>query len=274
MAQSYLLKFCDDLLAQDFASPVDSTFVCPMTRFDDWLAEQSTSSSPDEGYTEFCSGATGVPVPEDNFDACISSWAALVAETSILSKNGVVTIMLIPFTSRVRFDFPFEDMDDEWHLIEDWINQENEEAPDGVQNVYFSSADFWWYDTNGSMLATAYSSAAITLGASAVVILFSSRSLVLTLFATITIGYILTSVTAMLVAFGWTLGFLESICFAILIGVSVDFVIHFSHAYAHKKGEVSRGDRTKYAVVKVCIAQCGASDSVLNYRPCWIQTQL
>ena len=60
---------------------------------------------------------------------------------------------------------------------------------------------------------------------------------------------VLTSVTATLVAFGWTLGFLESICFAILIGVSVDFVIHFCHAYSSMTGEHNRGERTKYALV-------------------------
>merc|ERR1712008_394226 len=60
---------------------------------------------------------------------------------------------------------------------------------------------------------------------------------------------ILVSVTAMLVGFGWSLGFLESICFSILIGVSVDFVIHFNHAYVHHKGDVPRKDRSKYAMV-------------------------
>merc|ERR1712070_1169032 len=62
-------------------------------------------------------------------------------------------------------------------------------------------------------------------------------------------GYILASVTSFLTAFGWTLGFLESICFSILIGVSVDFVIHFTHAYVHHKGELPREERTRYALV-------------------------
>merc|ERR1712194_845925 len=63
------------------------------------------------------------------------------------------------------------------------------------------------------------------------------------------IFYILVSVTSFLTAFGWTLGFLESICFSILIGVSVDFVIHFTHAYVHFKREVPRKDRSRYALV-------------------------
>ena len=89
------------------------------------------------------------------------------------------------------------------------------------------------------------------MGAAAAVILFSSRSFVLTLFATVTVGYVLTSVTATLVAAGWTLGFLESILFAILIGISCDFVIHFSHAYASLEGHTPKEERTRFALISM-----------------------
>jgi len=41
----------------------------------------------------------------------------------------------------------------------------------------------------------------------------------------------------------------ESICFAILIGISVDFVIHFSHAYVTLPGTVPKEKRTKHALI-------------------------
>ena len=85
-------------------------------------------------------------------------------------------------------------------------------------------------------LFTSVKSAAIAMGAAAAVILFSSRSFVLTLFATVTVGYVLTSVTALLVAAGWTLGFLESILFAILIGISCDFVVRCSKLRLNMRG--------------------------------------
>jgi predicted RND superfamily exporter protein len=173
----------------------------------------------------------------------------MVGETKILSRNGEVQIIFFPFASRVRWDSPYDDLNDEWNMIEDWMDVLANTAPAGVANFYFSSEDFWWYDTNGQMLSTAYGAAAIALAAAAAVILISSRSFVLTIFAIVTIGYVLTSVTATLVGFGWTLGFLESICFAILIGVSVDFVIHLCHAYSTMKGEHDRGERTKYALI-------------------------
>jgi len=44
---------------------------------------------------------------------------------------------------------------------------------------------------------------------------------------------------------------LESICFAIAIGISCDFVIHFAHAYSIIGGDVSRSERTQYALLRM-----------------------
>mmetsp|Transcript_56613 Transcript_56613/g.137486 ORF Transcript_56613/g.137486 Transcript_56613/m.137486 type:complete len:701 (-) Transcript_56613:1769-3871(-) len=250
-AQLYMRGMCDEIFVQEFATTVNDEWLCPLAVFDQWLKDQAASPSAEDIYLKNCASASSLPVPRDSFDACISSWAQSTGETSILSRSEKVQIIFIPFQSRVRYDDFFDVISDEWQLIEDWMSTQNSDAPEGVSRGYFNNIDFWWWDTNKAMLNTAYTAAAIALGCAAAVILFSSQSLILTIFSTLTIGYVLAAVTAMLVAIGWTLGFLESICFAILIGVSVDFVIHFSHAYAHKHGEISRGDRTKYAIVKM-----------------------
>lgn len=108
------------------------------------------------------------------------------------------------------------------------------------------------------MLKTAYASSGIALAAAGLAILVSSRSIVLTVFSTLTVGYVLTSVTATLVAMGWTLGFLESILFAILIGISCDFVIHFSHAYAHAASRNGVQDHPRGGAYLVRLAQHGS----------------
>ena len=99
------------------------------------------------------------------------------------------------------------------------------------------------------MTYTAYGAAGITVGFSAVLVLLASRSFLLTLFAGFCIFYVLAAAAASLVFLGWELGFLESVCFAILIGISCDFVIHFGHAYSHLPGIRSREERTKHALM-------------------------
>jgi hypothetical protein len=86
------------------------------------------------------------------------------------------------------------------------INGLNERAPFGVNKAFASSFDFWWYDTNKSMLNTAYGGVAVALGIATLVVLLSSRSIRLTVLAIFTISFILVVVAAMLVVSGWTLG--------------------------------------------------------------------
>jgi hypothetical protein len=251
-SQVYMRDFCDRLFENDWAERRAVDYECPMNLFNGWLQEQSNSSAPDVIYVENCGGATSLPVQQNDFDACIYAWGQQVRELSILAREGKVKVMFIPFRSRVRFDSPFDDLDREWKDIEIWLgSQAVNGAPEGVSDMFHTSEDFWWYDTNGNMLNTAYTAAAIAIGTGALVILFSSRSIILTIFSAVTIGYVLASVTATLVALGWSLGFLESICFAILIGISCDFVIHFTHAYSMLPGSVDRGERTKHALLEM-----------------------
>lgn len=190
-----------------------------MNVFDAWLKNQSSTTAADDIYVEYCANATGLPMEQNDFYPCIVAWSQQVGDTSVLSRNGVVEIMSFAFNSRVRFDSPNSELEAEWNLIEDWMkNDQKENAPEEAANGFFSSSDFWWFDTILQMFKTAYGSAGIAIAASALVILLSSRSLVMTLFSVLSIGYVLASVTSMMVAAGWTLGFLESVCFAILIG--------------------------------------------------------
>eukprot|EP00977_Amphora_coffeiformis_P011860 scaffold2907_cov161-Amphora_coffeaeformis.AAC.6 len=248
-AQVFLRDFCDKFFANDFAGLVISNYRCPINRFDDWLQEQAASNAPDRAYSNNCGGASSLPMDPTAFDACMSTWAGQQGETTVLSRQGKVEAMYIKFNSRVRYDSPFKDMDDEWHIIEDYMD--SLEAPPSASNAYFTSEDYWWFDTMGQMLKTAYASSGIAMAAAAAAILLSSRSIVLTLFSTLSVGYVLTSVMATLVAMGWTLGFLEAILFAILIGISCDFVIHFSHAYARVSGDCDCAVRTKYALLSM-----------------------
>jgi protein dispatched 1 len=208
-AQVYLLGFCDDLYSNDFTLRPSSNYTCPMQGFNSWLDGQSKSDSPNATYLAQCGAATGIPLVPEIFDSCIIAWSRQVKELTILSRSNKVVAMYVPFMSRHQFDVPYDILRDEWHRIEDFIVQKSSHAPSGVHKFFWSSFTYWWYDTNGLMLQTAYSSVGIALLAAAAIILMSSRSFRLTLFSTITIAYVLASVTATLVALGWHLGFLE-----------------------------------------------------------------
>jgi len=250
-AQEYMKDFCTDLFEQKFASKISSEYYCPITMLDYWLKMQSLKpyALQDSSYQLHCNNATGVPIPEDTFHPCLVGFSKQYNITTVLSRAGIVKIMYVVFNCRKTFDAPNHELASEWELIENWVNTKQSTAPNGVNKAYFSALMFWWYDTNTQMFKTAIGAAAIAIAAAAIVILISSRSIILTIFSVLSVAFVLSSVTASMASMGWTLGFLESICFAILIGVSVDFVIHFSHAYASIPGDVNRSERTKFALI-------------------------
>ena len=58
---------------------------------------------------------------------------------------------------------------------------------------------------------------------------------------------------------GWELGFLEWVCFAILVGISADFVIHLSNSYCQLSGHCSKEERTRYALMSMGPSILGAA---------------
>lgn len=250
-AQVYMREFCDKFYSQEFAQGRSEEFECPILMFDEWLGEQSSIplENQEAVYIDNCEGASGMPIPQESLHACLSSWAHQVKSEDILSWNGTVKIITLPFGARVSVNSHNKEIGSEWNLMEGWMNEELSNAPSGVSNAYFTSMDFWLWDTSFHVYRTALDSGAFAIAITAVVILITSRSISMTFFSAISVVYVLVSVTALMSTLGWTLGFLESICFTILIGLSADFVIHFTHAYSELPGNTDRHTRTKFALI-------------------------
>jgi len=248
-SQIYLRDMCDRLFENEFAIRPEKEYECPINRFDLWLQEQALLNPLTNAYETYCDNASALPMQSSSFDACFIAWSEINGETNVLHKNGKVQVLIIEAKTIANLGSAYGALKKEWTNFENWLSDERSVAPEGVNKMYHTSGTFWFYDTNRAMLETAFSAAGIAVGFSSLVVFLASRSLRLTLFSLVAIMYVLAATVASLVGLGWSMGFLESICLAILIGISCDFVIHFSHAYNHFKGNVSREERTKYTVI-------------------------
>ena len=204
-AQSYLLGFCEKLFATGLSSPLNDEYQCPINEFNDWLVEQSESDNPDAAYS-VCNNATGLPIPQEDFNQCIVAWSEVAVNYNVLEKRGVLAILRTRVKNSVGWDAPFSQMDEFWKSYEAFLKNERAIAPEGVNKMFHTSGAFWWYDTNISMLQTAIGAAGIAIGFSTIVVLLASRSFILTLFSAICITYVLAATTSSLVGFGWDLG--------------------------------------------------------------------
>jgi len=245
-AQLYLRDFCSNFFAEDF---VIQTEDCAMNEFEIWLWEQSYSDAPSVAYSENCDGVKALPVQQNNFHPCIIAWSKETDNISVLQEDGKVRVLMITAAVDLDFSSSLDEIAVSWNRFEDFFKDQIAVAPKGV-NKFFNASFMWWYwDASVQMTKTAFGSGAITLGFAALIVILSSKSFVLTVLSVATVFFILVTSTATLVGMGWELGFLESICFSILIGISCDFVIHFCHAYKHFTGKVDRQLRTRFAVV-------------------------
>ena len=66
-----------------------------------------------------------------------------------------------------------------------------------------------------------------------VILLIATRNVLISLYAIITVIFIVMSVVAVMVLRGWQLGVSESIAMVIIIGFSVDYVVHLAAHYVH-----------------------------------------
>lgn len=248
-AQDFLINFCARVDALN-ASYAFEAHRCVLSEMNDWLTWNET------GVIDECGGARSLPVPPASFHGCARRFAESghAPRKSMLFYKGKLQVLVMRSKSSARWDSPLDELRRAWNFIEDFMDTEREAAPvDQVASVYHTSEDFWWYDTNAQMSNGAYQSALIALIASAVVVALACRSLVLTLFSIVAIGFVLCAVAACTVAIGWELGFLESICFGILIGLSCDFVIHLCHAYVEMSpsGAAPRTERSERAICSI-----------------------
>ena len=66
-----------------------------------------------------------------------------------------------------------------------------------------------------------------------IIMLFATQNLIVTVYAIISVIFIVANTTAVMVIAGWELGVPESIAIVITIGFSVDYVVHLAAHYVH-----------------------------------------
>jgi len=268
--QVYLRDVCNNMF--DGNDRVLMRISCPMEEFDSWLMEQSQLSSPSEEYMNNCEGADSVPVPPNVFDSCMIAFGKLT-DQFITYDEGRVRTLAIRGRSKTTFYSAFKDQAKEWDFLEAWSENEKLNAPEGANRFFQVSHDFWGYDTLDTMRQSTWKSAFLALACASAMILLTSHSVLIMIFAAISIAYVLVASSACLVGLGWTLGLFESILFSLLIGIGCDFVLHFGHAYTMFPGVVSKEQRTRRALFHMGPSVLGSAFTTISTAFIMLLTQ-
>lgn len=136
-------------------------------------------------------------------------------------------------------------------LINDFVQEQAKSMPDSMKSVRVAGDRFANFDLGQELVSGLFSGMAIAGPLVFLVLLLSTRNIVLALYAVISVAGIVVSVLGFCKsAMDYDLGVGEAIAGIIVIGYSVDYVVHFAHTYceASKHGISDREGRATFTI--------------------------
>jgi protein dispatched 1 len=180
----------------------------------------------------------GNPVPQANFYTELETYLATTTGQNQYSDNQIGYIngrlYFIKFEA-LSVAIPFQGYEILEPVYDDWENLKdnyNKNSPIGINNSFQTAAFHWAFlVTEKAFVSGAIQGTLISMLFAFLVLLFSTLNIMIALYSILSIGGIVVSAISVMEMSGWTLGIIESIAMVILIGFSVDYVVHLANHY-------------------------------------------
>jgi len=142
-----------------------------------------------------------------------------------------VRFAAIGFRTTVEHNDPYSIRYPVYELMEyELLEAVNEDAPDSVGNAFQAAGNWCWLDSERGVIQTLWTGFAITFPVAFAVLLLSTGNVIVTFFAILSIFLIVGNVLGFFnYAMGWPLGFLEAVVAVVVVGFSIDYVLHLAH---------------------------------------------
>ena len=170
--------------------------------------------------------------------------------------GGQVKFASIAYTSTMKMMEPLALKKDYRKFYNTYVAKRKAEQPAGMASLtgVGLSPTWLWYETETGLVSGLFLGISISFPVAFIVLLFATKNVYVALLAVISIGGIVCCVLGWASSvMGWSLGTAESIAGIIIIGFSVDYVVHLGHMYmdAETEGLTSRLDRFRFASEKM-----------------------
>jgi hypothetical protein len=162
--------------------------------------------------------------------------------------GGRLAFMVLPFTTTLLKNQPAGVRETVYDVLVAFTDKLNAAAPTGVNNVFADGGrQFTWMRTEQGLLTGMFTGLQICFPVAFLVLLSATKNVILSVYSVISIASIVVCVLGFVQnTMGWELGVAESIAAVIVIGFSVDYVVHLGHMYYDCK-DPSRVQRTTFA---------------------------
>lgn len=138
----------------------------------------------------------------------------------------------------VAIDGSFDTRQQVWVAWQDFISERTAVAPPTANQFYVTH--YWyfvWMQTQFLFLTGAFGSMGVSIILAFCMLLVSTGNWIITCLATGSILGIVATLLGLMAMLGWSLGTIETVCVTILVGVSVDFTVHWAVAFTEAPPE-------------------------------------
>merc|ERR1719242_845816 len=262
-AQEYLYTTCEEMRDSELVyEPPNSTFVqCPIMEWADYLTANNETFPYDAGSESAFAQKWSEFLDSDYSEETLGYKLSYVEEDS-----GTYTVRF--YAMRCQLPVVFSDSstiaieyrDD----YDDWISTNKENCPDNLCTYMGNSCFRWWIlATEAAFISSALSGIVIALPLAFVVLLISTRNWIISIFAILDVLGVISGELCVMYIAGWKFGLTESIACIMVIGFSVDYVVHLGNSYLESNGE-SRMERLSFALLTMGVSVVsGAATTML-----------
>lgn len=242
---------CQELKTQSFV--LDGDVTC-------WLEDLRTQV----GAVPFDTSAIA------NFDAEIATFAASTPGKNAM-RDGLMgyldnklKFMMIKTLATGEAYQPYSIMEKVLNPWEDWLETKNNNVADTLGEARWASQAFVWMPSERAFVSGAVTGIIISIVFAFIILLLATLNVVIATYSMLCVGFIVISVVAVMQLAGWEFGVAESIAVVVLIGFSVDYVVHLANHYVESALK-HRRQRIRHALKEIGISIIsGAITTVLS----------
>jgi len=140
---------------------------------------------------------------------------------------------------------------DEWDAF---IAKFNANCPENLCNAVENVSLRWcWLETQKAFVRSAVQGILIAMPLAFAILMISTQNWIISLFAIIDIIGIMLCELSIMYLMGWKFGVSESVAIVIIIGFSVDYVVHLANAYLESSANL-REERLSFALLTMGIS--------------------
>jgi hypothetical protein len=167
-----------------------------------------------------------------NFSNSGDGLTASQANEIMFEADGKLSFMWVQATTALALYAPRSEKIPQFNIWADLVDEVAAEAPVGLQTVYQTALLGWaWMPSEQAFVDNAIQGMGIASSFAFLALLVSTGDLLVAVIATFSIAGIVMSVMCAIFLMGWVMGVAESVALVILVGFSVDYVVHLGNSY-------------------------------------------